>query len=240
MAQFLRKSRLERKADEQITRKTIILGLVTVLFLVFLVVVGLPLLVRFAVFLGDMKSKNASVATDITLPPLAPRLFISYDATNSATISISGTAEPNTSVELMKNDVVVTKIDASPNGDFTVDNVTLDKGNNKFTAVAISDKGVRSTISKDTSVTYDDTPPVLSVTQPNSDTITVDTPEYDITGTSEKGVSVMVNDRMAMVDDTGKFTLRVELSPGNNDFTVTSTDLAGNQTSKKVSITYNN
>ena len=37
MAQFVRKTRLERKSEDQITKKTITLGLITVLFLVFLV-----------------------------------------------------------------------------------------------------------------------------------------------------------------------------------------------------------
>ncbi|MCL4383881.1 Ig-like domain-containing protein [Patescibacteria group bacterium] len=238
MAQFVRKSRLERKADEQITKRTIVLGLVTILFLVFLVVLGIPALVRLAVFLGDMKNKNQQTVTDVTLPPLAPRLFVPFDATNSATISVNGTAEAKTSVELMKNDSFLDKTDVTDSGDFNFDNVTLDKGENKFTAVAVSPKGVRSEVSKDLVITYNDQPPSLTMTAPNQDSVTVDTADYDITGKSDPGVSVTVNGRVAMVENDGSFKLKVQLNQGKNDFEIIATDNAGNQTKKTVSVTY--
>lgn len=238
MAQFLRKSRLERKAEDQITKRTIVLGIITVLFLVFLVVLGIPALVRLAVFLGDVKNKNQQAVTDVTLPPLAPRLFVPYDATNSATISISGSAETKTTIELMKNDTLLEKADVTDSGDFNFDNVALDQGNNKFSAVAVSPKGVRSTVSKDLAVTFDDKAPDLTLTAPNSDQTTVDTADYDITGKSEAGVNVTVNGLVAMVENDGAFKLKVQLNQGKNDFEVIVTDAAGNQTKKSVTITY--
>lgn len=240
MRQFVRKTRLERKTDEQITKKTMTLGLVTVLFLVFLVVFGIPFLVRFAVFLGDMKNRNQPTSTDTTLPPLAPRMFIAYEATNSAKINISGTAETKTAVELLKNDTLVTKSEVSVTGDFAFDNIDLDKGLNRFSAVAISEKGVRSTVSKEVAIVFDDQPPELVVFTPEKDEVTVDTADYTISGSSEKGVSITINARVAMVDNDGKFKLKVQLSSGKNEEEIIATDTAGNQTKKTVRITYDN
>ena len=240
MAQFVRKTRLERKSEDQITKKTITLGLITVLFLVFLVLLGIPFLVRFAVFLGDMKNKNAPIVVDTSLPPLAPRLFIPYDATNSAQISISGTAEAKTSIELQKNETLLTKGNVSDTGDFSFEAIVLDKGENRFSAVAISEKGVRSVVSKEVTITYDDKPPALTLQAPNADSISVDTADYDVSGTTDKGVSVTVNGHIAMVDNDGKFKQKVQLSSGKNEIEVLATSAAGNQTKKTVTITYDN
>ena len=46
MPEFKR-SRLERKKDEQITKKTVFMGFLTVVVFILIVVFGLPLLIKF-------------------------------------------------------------------------------------------------------------------------------------------------------------------------------------------------
>ena len=55
MAEFYQ-SRLERKRDEEITKKTVFLGLVTIATFLFLLVFGLPFLVKFSVLLGRRRT----------------------------------------------------------------------------------------------------------------------------------------------------------------------------------------
>jgi hypothetical protein len=102
MAEFKR-SRLERKKEEQITKKTVFLGFLTVIVFGLIIVFGLPFLINFSIFLGNAKNKK-EVATDNVLPPLAPRLIIPFEATNSSKIKISGFAESGSVVELLKNE----------------------------------------------------------------------------------------------------------------------------------------
>lgn len=239
MAEFIRRSRLERKNDEQITKKTLILGAITIGIFVLIIVFGLPLLVKFAVFLGETKNKNDNNANkEKVLPPLAPRIFVPYEATNSAQINISGVAEPKSSVELLKDEVSVQKVDVSSGGDFTFSNVTLDKGNNTFTAVATGESGERSSVSPELSIAYIDQPPEFTLTNPSQDEIKVDNAEYEVSGKSDKGVSVTVNGRVAVVDNDGNFKAKIELNQGKNDVEIIVTDIAGNQAKKTVSITY--
>jgi bacillopeptidase F len=237
MAEFKR-SRLERRADEQITKKTIFLGIFTVLLFVFILAFGLPLLVRFSVFLGDSKNKHDSSTKEAVLPPVAPRLVVPFEATNSANINITGYAEANVGVELMKNDVSVGKTQVSGSGDFVFNDVELNEGDNVFTAVAITDKGGRSETSKPAVVLYTTRAPQLTMTNPSEDTLTVDYADFDIIGQSEKGVSVTVNSRVAMVDDDGKFKFKMQLNAGKNDIEIVVRDMAGNETKKKITITY--
>ena len=76
-----------------VRRKTFLLGLFVVVLLVSIVMFGVPLLVKFSVFLGDRKNSGVISKNDDTLPPLAPRIFVPFEATNSAVLSVTGTAE---------------------------------------------------------------------------------------------------------------------------------------------------
>lgn len=238
MAEFKR-SRLERKSDEQITKKTVILGIFTILLFIGVVVFGLPLLVRFSIFLGNAKSQKDSLTKENVLPPLPPRLVLPFEATNSSKINVSGFAEANVDVELTKNNMSVGKTKVSETGDFVFKVIELTDGDNVFSATAMTDEGGSSESSKSETVTYDTTTPSLEMTNPSEESLSVDVADFDIVGKSEKGVSVMVNNRVAMVDDQGNFKIKLQLNGGKNDIVVLVRDAAGNETKKNITITYN-
>ncbi|HEX8931810.1 MAG TPA: hypothetical protein VF810_01500, partial [Patescibacteria group bacterium] len=229
MPEFKR-SRLERKSDEQITRKTIMLGFLTILFFVLIVLFGLPFLVRFSIFLGETKNKKGTDTTEKVLPPLPPRLELPFEATNSSQIAIKGYAEASTTVELLKNDVSVGKTEVSTSGEFNFDQITLDKGDNVFSAVALTEKGGSSEASKTVTVNYDDTPPALTMTNPSEEALTVDYSDFDVAGTTDKGANVTINGHLARVDDSGNFKLKFQLTSGKNDIEIVARDEAGNET----------
>lgn len=237
MAEFHR-SRLEKKNDEEITRKTVLLGLLTIAVFVMLLIFGLPILIKFSIILGDLKRGKDNDQKDRVLPPTAPRIVVPYEATNSAVVSIGGIAERKVMVELLKNDVSVGKVEVNDAGDFVFPEVSLDQGESVFTAVAISEKGGSGEVSKEAKIVFDDKAPELSMLNPVEDAIKVDSADFDVIGQSEKGVNVMVNGRMAMVDDTGKFKLKLQLNTGKNEVEIVIKDLAGNEIRKKITITF--
>ncbi|MFA6518557.1 MAG: hypothetical protein WCV93_02775 [Candidatus Shapirobacteria bacterium] len=237
MAEF-RRSRLERKEEDQITRKTIILGVVTLLVFVSVLVFGLPLLVKFSIVLGEVKSRREKIVEEKVIPPPQPRLIVAYEATNSATINVGGVSEPGLEIELLKDDVLYDKTNASETGEFVFEQVSLDKGSNLLTAIATSEKSGSSEPSKPTTVIYDDMPPTLTMTNPSEATLTVDYADFDIVGQAEKGANVTVNGRLAMVDDSGNFKLKFQLSPGKNPILILVRDLAGNEAKREIEITY--
>ena len=236
MADFKR-SRLERKKEEQITKKTIFLGFFTVLVFILIIVFGLPFLINFSIFLGNTKNKKDVVSENV-LPPLAPRLVSSFEATNSSKIKISGFAETGSTVELLKNDESVGRVDVSENGDFLFENIDLIEGENNFSAVVIKDKSGSSEVSKEITVIFDNKAPELTMTNPVEESLTVDYSDFDIIGKSEKGVSVLVNNRVATVSNDGNFKLKVQLNAGKNDIEIIVKDEALNETRKKIVITY--
>jgi hypothetical protein len=237
MAEF-RRSRLEKKTEDEITKKTVLLGLLTVVVFVVMIVVGLPLLIKLTVMIGNDKSKNDNSVAVKVLPPMSPRLIMPFEATNSSQTTVKGLAEQNVMVELLKNDVSIGKVQANDAGEFSFDNIQLDAGDNQFTAIAMTDSGGSSEPSKEAVITYDNTPPSLTMITPSQDSSDVSSADFDVTGQSDKGVSVTVNGQVAMVDDSGKFKITIQLNVGKNDVNIVVTDVAGNVTKKTVSITY--
>lgn len=232
------RSRLDRKEDEEITKKTIVLGGITALIFAVVLIFGLPLLIKLSVLLGNAKNSHRNDNQEKMLPPLPPRLVVSFEATNSAQFSISGVAEPKVEVELMKNDVSLGKKTVDDKGGFVFDDISLDKGGNTFTALASTEKEGNSELSKTVTVIYDDQPPSLNMINPSEDKISVDSADFDISGKSDKGVSVTVNGRLALVDNEGKFKLKVQLNAGKNNLEIVIRSPAGNEVKKSIEITY--
>jgi hypothetical protein len=237
MAEFKR-SRLSRKSEEQITKKTVLVGLMTALLFVVVLVFGLPLLFRFSLFLGNIRSKVVIEDTLKVIPPSSPRMIIPYEATNSALIKISGYAENETEVELLLNGVSYNKEEVDENGSFVFEEIELTEGENYIQAVTISKDNISSDISSTFSVNYDKTSPYLDITNPDEDSVEVESLDYEIRGETESGSSVTIDNNIAVVDDMGQFKLKIQLISGENEVEITSRDLAGNETSEKIKIKY--
>jgi len=231
-----RRSRLERKNNDQITKKTVFFGFLTIVIVAALLIFGLPFLIKFSVFLGE--SKKTTVNSSKVLPPLAPRLVIPFEATNSGKISVSGFAESKVTVELFKNEVSIGKTEVTENGDFNFKDISLDEGDNNFSAIASTEKNGSSDGSASTNIIFDKTPPSLTLTNPSESSLNVDYTDIDLIGMTDKGSSVLINGRMAMVDNNGNFKLKWQLNTGKNDLEVIARDTAGNETKKNISITY--
>jgi len=236
MAEFKR-SRLERKKDEQITKKTVFMGFLTVLVFVLIVVFGLPLLIKFSIILGNSKSKK-DITNENIVPPLAPRLIVPFEATSSSKIKIDGFAEAGAEVELLKNEQSIGKTEVTIDGNFSFTNIELDDGENNFSAIATKENSGSSDVSKITSIIYDTVSPELTMSNPSEASLTVDSADFDIIGKSEKGVSVTINGKVAVVDNEGNFKLKIQLSPSKNNIEIIVKDEALNETKKIISITY--
>jgi len=236
MPEFKR-SRLERKKDEQITKKTVFLGFLTVFVFVLIIVFGLPLLIKFSILLGNTKSQKDTTSENI-VPPLAPRLIVPFEATSSRQIKIDGFAEAESVVELFNNDQSIGKTDVTVDGNFSFEDIELSEGENNFSAKATKEVGGSSEVSKIVSVLFDTVPPELTMSNPSEDSLTVDSADFDITGKSEKGVNVTINGKVAIVDSDGNFKLKIQLNSGKNDIEIVVKDTALNETKKTISITY--
>lgn len=81
----------------------------------------------------------------------------------------------------------------------------------------------------------DQTAPILLLYE-NKTAITTNEPSYTLVGETEPACILKINDETIHVNEDGTFSHKLALSMGNNEFTVTSTDKAGNSSMQKINI----
>lgn len=196
---------------------------------------GFPAILNLTAGISGLRRSNTTVV-DKGVAPATPRLAEDFDATNSASIKLSGIADPKVTVELWQNDASVDTTVVGDEGKFSFD-VSLKKGDNLFAVQATSEQGVKSEKSEIYKISYLNSNPKIEITSPKDGDTVKDSP-VSISGKSDSGVTVTINDRLAIVRSDGSFTGNLSLSNGDNKVKVVITDRAGNQTTREITIKY--
>ena len=221
-------------------RTATLLTLGTILLIFLAIVMGVPALVRLAVFVGDLKSSSRPVDKNDLIPPGPPLILTQYDATNSAVQVVSGTAEPGSVVYLTQNSKSLGSVVAKEDGEWQVGEVRLEEGENTFLAVTVDQAGNRSNQSREATMWYMTKNPSLSLDDPvDRKVVSGSDARVVIKGKTDGGVRLTVNERVIIVDSQGSFSSFYNLNPGENSMVFVATDRAGNQTRKEVLVTYN-
>lgn len=185
-------------------------------------------------------SKNASVTitttADTTKPTLTVSALVNGAYTNMATLNISGKASDAGGLQSVT--VNGQTVAVNPDGSFSTA-LTLTVGANTVTVTAADKTGNQQTDTR--TITYDPTAPVLTVSAPADNSSTTQS-FITLTGTINETSRVTVTDNNGSPQTAAisgnNFTATVYLSPGVNTIAVTATDLAGNTTGAKRTVTY--
>lgn len=226
------------RIEEKRTRKQLIYvigGSVGIILLV--IFLGIPLLIKFSVIVGNMKSGNNIIEQTDKTPPFPPILSSLNSATNSASLKIDGYAEPETTLKLFLNDKEVKKTLLSQDGSFSFTDLTLKPGENQIYATTMDVSNNESSASAILKINYIKDAPKLEVTEPqDGQSFDKNHQEISISGKTDAGNNVWVNGRFVVVKDDGSFTMKLRLNDGENLLTISSKDPAGNETKveKKV------
>lgn len=233
-----KKTRLSRRAIHESKKKLIysLIGIVVVLFLLFKF--GIPLLIRFSLFISN--GRNGSDTTQTVDQPtfIAPPSLNPYaTATNSAQIAISGNGDTKQQIKLYVNNQVVDSQSTDSKGNFSFNNVTLSNGSNTIQAKA-DINGKESDFSNTVSVSYLNKAPSLQVNSPSDGQSFAKDPSLTVNGKTDPSATVTVNDFQAIVDDSGNFSYTMQMQNGDNQLKVIASDAAGNKTEKDLKVTY--
>ncbi|OGD09975.1 hypothetical protein A2397_00340 [Candidatus Amesbacteria bacterium RIFOXYB1_FULL_44_23] len=232
-------SRMQRVQEKQNLKKILLLGLTIVVILAAMVSLGFTALAKMFVVWGDVTSSFRSVEKTDNIPPSPPRLNSDFDATNSATISLAGFAEPGSSVYLQRNQETALQIMVPENGNFLFDEVNLTLGKNRFKAWAVDLSDNKSQDSEELEILFANAPPDLDITSPKEGQIvTGSEAKIEIKGKTDPEAKVTVNERVAIVSMNGTFALKLGLTSGDNTFVVTASDRAGNTIKKELLVVY--
>ncbi len=172
----------------------------------------------------DSLNNAVTVTRKVTLDTAPPPLTVSSPVdgllTNQSPVAVSGTTEAGAALTVNGNAV---SVDAQ--GAFTT-NMNLNLGENSFTITATD--AVTNSQTKTIKVTYDPNAPSLEITYPPDNLIT-NKKDLTVTGKTEAGATLTINDANVSVDAEGKFSYALALNEGENNLAIISTDKAGNK-----------
>lgn len=210
-------------------------GMLTLI--VFLFVFGLKILVGFSLLVDRIRGNvpQQSQNQELILPPILDPL---PEATNSASIAITGKGDPGVKVVLYIDEEESTTLPVKDDGTFSFTK-KLPEGNHTVSAKAKNDKDSLSDLSNVVRINIMRTKPELTVTSPQEGArIVGESNTVTVKGKTSPDNAVTVNDRLAVVSNDGSFSYSYSLSEGENTIRIVATDPAGNQESAERRATY--
>ncbi|MCB2077841.1 MAG: choice-of-anchor I family protein [Novosphingobium sp.] len=166
-------------------------------------------------------------------------------------LTISGSAEADSTVELFDGEASLGTATAGSNGAFTLD-VSLSEGSHSLTARATDAAGNESASSSTLEITIDATAPAVPSAldlaaadddgAASDDNVTSVTSGLTISGTTAAGASVELFDGSTSLgtvsaNSAGEFTTDVSLALGSHSITAVATDSAGNASAASAPLT---
>lgn len=187
---------------------------------------------------------TSSLSQDASLAP--PVLNIPFEATSTAKINITGYGTPNSKVAIYFDDEKKDTQDVSEDGSFVFKNIPLVLGTNNIygksldpASGGVNDQDKESLPSKTFKVIYDNEKPTLNINEPeDGKTIHGGDKKIKVSGKTEAGAQVFINDSQIIVDKDGNFSSEESLNEGDNNFNIKSLDKALNQTETSRKVIY--
>lgn len=184
------------------------------------------------------KSSPPPSQESVLAPPV---LNIPYEATNTAQINISGYGTPYSKVKLYLDGEPKQTTDVSSNGSFTFENVTLFLGTNNIYGITLDDTDKESLPSKTIKLIYNNEKPVLAVSEPeDGKKIQGGDKKIKVSGKTDPGIKVFVNDMQVIVGSDGNFAIDQSLNDGDNTISIKAQDSALNFSEVQRTVNYAN
>lgn len=230
-------SRLMRH-EERKQQKRLVLALGGILgIIILLFVFGLKILVGFSLLID--RSRGAAIpqqqAQELILPPILDSL---PEATNSASITITGKSDPGVKIVFYIDEEESATLPVDSDGSFSLTK-KLAEGDHTVSVKAKNEKGTLSDLSNVITVAIMRKKPELTVTDPGEGArIVGENNTIVVKGKTSSENTVTVNDRFAVVGSDGSFSLTFGLPEGETTLHIVATDPAGNQESTDRSVSY--
>ncbi len=240
MAKRLIYSRLSRRQEKENLRKAFIYFILAVVLMGATLFLGIPVIIRVAIFFTEIRGSSLPVEQADTLAPPPPRINTLPEATKMAYLNLSGTSEAGSIVEIYINDQKVDSLVSDSDSKFSTGKLRLEEGRNSIYALALDSTGNQSSASEKHYVWYDETPPELEIISPSDGASFYGEQEKSLVvqGKTEPEVSVTLNGRIIIVNSEGEFSTSLSLNEGENQITALAQDRAGNETEKEIKVIY--
>ena len=227
-----------RQEEKKFTRKLITSLTIVIVSGIFVIFFGLPLLAKVVFFMSGGSQKQTQNTSDTSLALLPPTLDSISTATNSAKINVSGYSISDAAIIVVVNGEESTKIPTDKDGKFNSNEISLKEGENKINAFVVR-KDQESSPSATFIVIYKKSNPKIEISSPeNGARIRQDNRDITISGTTDPGNRMTINDRLVIVQNDGSFNFKVTLTDGDNAIQLQAIDEAGNITGQELKVNF--
>lgn len=230
-------SRLRRYEDRKFKKRLLWALGGSIALIIFIFIFGLKLLVGFSLLVDNLRgsSPKEQQSQSLILPPILDPL---PEATNSATVAITGKTDPGMKIVLYIDEEESTTITVESDGTFALTK-KLTEGEHTVSAKAKNDKDAVSDLSNVLTVTIKRSKPELTVTNPQDGArIVGENNTLIVKGKTDSNNTVTVNERFVVVGSDGSFSYTHSLTEGENTLHILATDPAGNEASEDRRVTY--
>lgn len=232
---------MRSRLRSNVKKQSIHLVLFMIAIVIILAVFGTNLLVGFSVALDRLRGADEVNQQQQGISYLAPPVLDPLpNATKENNINISGlsTETDEILIELHINGKSIEKSKPSEDGAFSFENIQLQTGENEIKAKSIAAGGEKeSEFSDSVKVKYLNKEPGLEISVPtDGQTFKKDQGQIRLSGKTDPGAKVTVNDFWTITKDDGDFYYTYTLKDGENPLKFVSTDEAGNTTTKEIKI----
>ncbi len=230
------KNHLQKQAFKNIAFA--LLGIIVLIFVLFQF--GPQLLINFSLMVDKLKGDKEVSSSNQDLSFVSPPMLGTMpSATNSAIIIVSGYSLPKQTIKLYVNGDFVDKKETKEDKGFTFEEVELKSGDNDIKVKAVTEDNKESDYSSIIKIRYVNKLPSLDIDSPSDgQSFSKDQNQIKVSGKTDSGNKVTVNDFWAIVDDEGKFSYQLHLQNAENKIKVEATDEAGNKTTKEIKVIY--
>jgi len=189
-------------------------------------------------FWDIFRGKDIYVEKD-TVPPTKPYLNPVPEATKEDSIDITGQSETGIKVVLKIDGQKFQDTIADSEGKFSFTQISVGFLSQVLFVEAIDNANNVSNPSQTFTIVKDIEEPELEVTTPeDGETFKSTGRTYKVLGKTEPGITVNVNEQMAIVNTAGEFTASIRLEDGSNEIKIKAVDKAGNEKEEIFHITY--
>lgn len=232
---YSRLASVEERKNVKNAYKYIVWSIIALVLLIFL---GIPTLVRFAGFIGDIAKSDKPVEVNDITPPAPPQFDEIPEFTNKEILEITGQSENAAIIKIRVNNND-SEVVANSEGKFSF-TINLNKGENSIDATATDLSGNQSTQTQTFKISYDNEDPELTVESPadGSSFFGSGQRQLSIKGAVDENVDLRINDRFVSLKDDNTFSFATTLSEGENKFEIKATDPAGNESSTSLTVTF--
>jgi hypothetical protein len=234
-------TRLERHAKRETRQRTISLLVIIALILIFVVKAGIPFIINQSVSLSQAMGGNKQATTGQSADPSFNSVEINTipEATNSAQIQLTGTAQNIDKVSIIINGDSVKDIDTSSQSQFSATVGDLKSGSNEVYAEGSVKGSAQKKQSQKYTIVLSTSAPTIDVSEPQDG---MKTPRTEITVNGKVSgsgdLNLLVQGLPAVISNAGTFSQIVPLKEGENKIVVHVSDQAGNVTEKTITVTY--